>query len=176
MLPFSSGSFVRLLLSLFYMLEIGCLGMSFGITPHQLTRVTFSVVGSCFSLSWLLQSYIDLPFGLQNVFSVRSLGLRVDPKLGVPFRLRMQMFALMPWDVGGWLVHFLYLTGISLCIDRGFLFGSALWSRSFSSALSLLLFLSSWLACRNRRPAHDLSTTDDTLPLPPPHPLTPLYG
>ena len=70
-------------------------------------------------------------------------------------------------------MYFLYLMGISLCIGRGFLFGSALWSRSFSSALSLLLFLFLWLACRNRRPAHDLSTTDDTLPLPPPYPLTP---
>ena len=147
--------------------------MSFGITPHQLTRVTSSAVGSCFSLSWLTQSYIDLTLGLQNVFSVRSLGLRVGPELGVPFRLKMQMLALVPWEVGGWSVYFLYLMGISLCIGRGFLFGSALWSRSFSSALSLLLFLFSWLACRNRRPAHDLSTTDDTLPLPPPSPIDP---
>ena len=72
--------------------------MSFGITPHQLTRVTSSAVGSCFSLSWLTLSSIDLTLGLQNVFSVRSLGLRVGPELGVPFRLKMQMFALVPWD------------------------------------------------------------------------------
>ena len=67
-----------------------------------------------------------------------------------------------------------YLMGISLCIGRGVLFGSALWSRSFSSAPSLLVFLFSWLACRNRRPAHALSTTDNTLSPPSPYPLIPL--
>ena len=42
--------------------------------------------------------------------------------------------------------------------------------------LLCLLFslLFSWLACRNRRPAPALSTTDDTLPLPPPHPKDPI--
>ena len=147
--------------------------MSFGITTHQLTSATSSVVSSRFSPPCNIPSYSDLTIGLLNVFSDRSLGLRVVPELGVPFILRMPMLALMPEDVGGWSVYFLYLMGISLCIGRGFLFGSALWSRSFSTALSLLLFLLLWLACRNRRPAHDLSTTDDTPPLPPPYPLTP---
>ena len=69
--------------------------MSFEITPNQLTRVTSSVDGSCFSLSCIIPSYIDLTIGLLNVFSDRSLGLRVVPELGVPFRFRMPMLALV---------------------------------------------------------------------------------
>ena len=56
--------------------EIGCVEMSFGITKHQLTSVTSSVVGRCFSPSCIIPSYIDLTTGLLNVFSDRSLGLR----------------------------------------------------------------------------------------------------
>ena len=62
--------------------------MSFGITPQQPTRGTSSADGSCFSLSCLIESYINLTLGLQNVFSGRSLGLRVGPELSVSFRLR----------------------------------------------------------------------------------------
>ena len=138
--------FFRLLLqvvlvSLFYS-EIGCRGMSFEITPPQLIRVTSSVVGICSSLSWITQSYINLTLGLQNAFLVRSLGLRVGSELGVPCRIKLQIFTLVPWEVRGWSVYFPYLMGISLCIGRGFLFGSALWSVSFSlsPALPLLLF------------------------------------
>ena len=115
-------------------------------------------------------------FGLRNALFGRSLGLRVAPELLVTFRPWMQRVELVSWSGRPLVRNVLYLTGISLCIGRGFVFGSALWSvslslsLSLSSVLPLLLFLVSWLACRNRRPAHALSTTDDTLPLPP---LTP---
>ena len=89
MLSFFFRLLLQVVLVVLFSSEIGCRRMSFGITPHQLTRVTSSVVGNCFSLSWITQSYINLTLGLQNVFPVRSLGLRVGSELGVPFRIKM---------------------------------------------------------------------------------------
>ena len=64
MLSLFPGSVFRLLFLSLSIMDLGCLGMSFGITPHQLTRVTSSAVGSCFSPSCIIQSYIDLTIGL----------------------------------------------------------------------------------------------------------------
>ena len=64
---------------------MGCLGISFGITPQQLTRATSSADGGCFSLSFPMESYITLTLGLREALSVRSLGLRVVPELRVTF-------------------------------------------------------------------------------------------
>ena len=146
MLPFFFRLFVRFFLIIFSTLGTFCLGISYGITPQQLTEGLSSVEGGCFSLSCPMESGFNLTLCLRNAHFGRSLGLRVAPELRVTFRPRMQMVALVSWSGRPLVRHFLYLMGISLCIGTGFVFGSALWSVSLSLSLSLFCSASSSLS------------------------------
>ena len=69
MLSFFTGSVSRLLFSSLSIMDLGCLGMSFGVTPQQLTRVTSSAVGSCFfSFLYYTELYRSYDRSLECLF------------------------------------------------------------------------------------------------------------
>ena len=150
MLPFSSGSFFKFLLSFFPILAMVCLEMSFGITPHKLTRVTSAAAGSCF-LSFL--SY-------EKVYRSHAL----SPEC--PFLVVLLALGLLP--------NYVFRSDFGCRWLRWCLGNIDCWLGTFC-ILWVSYYVSVGVSCSGPPSGpHALSTTDETPPPPSPHPLTPV--